>query len=838
MITLAYTDELRRAVGIAQAIAREYQHQTFSPGHLLAGLLHNDVGLASQLVLWDIDVPYLRDWADIRIETYPKSARPVEDPTGDKQVRTLMEVADVVRMKLGENELTPVAVLIALCKPDLAFTRDQLKSFPLTENQLLEKAIAAVSFQQAISGQTGGSNAATTSNGRTTPNESTPANTGKTLFKFCVDRTASAREGKLDPIVGRDRETRQMIEILGRRLKPNVIITGEPGVGKTALVEGLAQQIVAGHVPPHLKNAQLFQLDMGSLIAGASYKGEIEDRLKGILADLKQLDRALLFIDEIHLLLDPNGGAAGTVNLLKPELARGELTLIGATTNDEYRKYLEKDEAFSRRFEVLAVDEPDEITATRMVQTVLPLFEKHHQIGVADTTVAETVRLAKRYLKDRRLPDAAIDLIDRTMAAMKMATETTRPEINRLRTELTQIREQESSADPLTYMDNVRWLERQLRNRLSPVLLGQVEEQLHTEAFELPDALSDHLLDVLTTLETLGDQVRNQVEPTEVAAVVASRTGIPLGKIQSKERDKLLALDEHLKQRVVGQDHAVKIIADAILENRSGLSRPGQPIGSFFFSGPTGTGKTELAKSMADFLFNDERALIRFDMSEFKEEHSAALLYGAPPGYVGYENGGLLVTKIRQQPFAVVLFDEIEKAHPSVFDLFLQILDEGMLHDRLGREGDFSNAIILFTSNIGSDYVVEKAAKGEIAASNDLLEIMGRYFRPEFLGRLTEIIPFQPITEDAIVRIFTIQLKPLLTLLSKQGITLTIDDSVRRQLALEGYTPKYGARPLRGVIRNRLRRPLSRMIVSGEIGKGSTLKVAMGEEGEVNFQRQ
>ncbi|MCK8493213.1 ATP-dependent Clp protease ATP-binding subunit [Spirosoma sp. RP8] len=838
MITLAYTDELRRAVGIAQAIAREYQHQTFSPGHLLAGLLHNDVGLASQLVLWDIDVPYLRDWADIRIETYPKSARPVEDPTGDKQVRTLMEVADVVRMKLGENELTPVAVLIALCKPDLAFTRDQLKSFPLTENQLLEKAIAAVSFQQAISGQTGGSNAATTSNGRTTPNESTPANTGKTLFKFCVDRTASAREGKLDPIVGRDRETRQMIEILGRRLKPNVIITGEPGVGKTALVEGLAQQIVAGHVPPHLKNAQLFQLDMGSLIAGASYKGEIEDRLKGILADLKQFDRALLFIDEIHLLLDPNGGAAGTVNLLKPELARGELTLIGATTNDEYRKYLEKDEAFSRRFEVLAVDEPDEITATRMVQTVLPLFEKHHQIGVADTTVAETVRLAKRYLKDRRLPDAAIDLIDRTMAAMKMATETTRPEINRLRTELTQIQEQESSAEPLTYMDSVRWLERQLRNRLSPVLLGQVEEQLHTEAFELPDALSDHLLNVLTTLETLGDQVRNQVEPTEVAAVVASRTGIPLGKIQSKERDKLLALDEHLKQRVVGQDHAVKIIADAILENRSGLSRPGQPIGSFFFSGPTGTGKTELAKSMADFLFNDERALIRFDMSEFKEEHSAALLYGAPPGYVGYENGGLLVTKIRQQPFAVVLFDEIEKAHPSVFDLFLQILDEGMLHDRLGREGDFSNAIILFTSNIGSDYVVEKAAKGEIAASNDLLEIMGRYFRPEFLGRLTEIIPFQPITEDAIVSIFTIQLKPLLTLLSKQGITLTIDDSVRRQLALEGYTPKYGARPLRGVIRNRLRRPLSRMIVSGEIGKGSTLKVAMGEEGEVNFQRQ
>ncbi|GAB4035607.1 ATP-dependent Clp protease ATP-binding subunit [Spirosoma jeollabukense] len=835
MLTLSYTEELRRAVGIAQAIAREHQHLTFSPGHLLVGLLHNDVGLSSQLTGWNIDVPYLRDWADIRVESYPKSARTTEEPAGDPKVRALMEVSDVVRMKLGETELTPIAVLTAMCKPDVAFSRDQLKSFPLTENQLLEKALADVDFQQAISGSSGGAaNNGKSSNGQTTPAET--AATGKTLFKFCIDRTASAREGKLDPIVGRDRETRQMIEILGRRLKPNVIITGEPGVGKTALVEGLAQQIIAGNVPPHLKHAQLFQLDMGSLIAGASYKGEIEDRLKGILADLKQFDRALLFIDEIHVLMDPNGGAVGLVNQLKPELARGELTLIGATTNDEYRKYLEKDEAFARRFEVLAVEEPDEQTAIRMVQTLLPLFEKHHQIGVAHNTVAETVRLAKRYLKGRRLPDAAIDLIDRTMAAMKMAAETTQPEIDRLRLELVAIRERVDIGDPLASMPDVRWFERQLKNRLSPVLLGQLEEELQTDSFELPDALADHLALLLDKLETLGEQVREKVEPAEVAAVVANRTGIPLGKIQSKERDRLLALDEHLKQRVVGQDHAVKIIADAILENRSGLSRPGQPIGSFFFSGPTGTGKTELAKSMADFLFNDERALIRFDMSEFKEEHSAALLYGAPPGYVGYEEGGLLVTKIRQQPFAVVLFDEIEKAHPSVFDIFLQILDEGLLHDRLGREGDFSNAIILFTSNIGSDYVVEKAAKGEIVASNELLDIMGRYFRPEFLGRLTEIIPFQPISEEAIVSIFNIQLTSLLKMLDKQGITVTLSDEARRQLALEGYTPKYGARPLRGVIRNRLRRPLSRMIVSGEIGKGSSLHLTTNEAGELTFE--
>ncbi len=829
--TLTFSSDLKRAVQIAQSIAKENQHAAFSPGHLLKGLLHNDVGLSSLLTTWDVDIHYLRDWADIRVEKYPKSARGVEAARGDAQTQAVFEVSDIIRMKLGEEEVTPLAVFAAIARPGVGFQKDQLKSFPLTETEILEKAMASAGIQSAVSPSSNGTaakggSAATSVGGNAAP---------QSLLKYCVDKTAIARDGKLDPIIGRDKETRMTVEILGRRTKPNVIIVGEPGVGKTALVEGLAQLIVAEQVPGHLQKASLFQLDMGALIAGASYKGEIEDRLKNIIAEVKQHERALLFIDEIHVLMDPQSGAMGLVNLLKPELARGELTVIGATTLDEFRKYMEKDEAFSRRFELVKVEEPDETTAGRMVGKVVPLFEEHHQIKVGDGTINETVRLARRYIKDRRLPDAAIDLIDRTMAAMKLMSETTQREIDFLRNELTQIKELHGSGDPILFGQELRWFDRQMQNRLSPILLGQLEEQPPLDQMELPDAVADYLSDLLGQLEILGTQKKDTVEKHDVAAVVAHKTGIPLGKIQSKEREKLLQLDEHLKKRVVGQDHAIKVISDAILENRSGLSRPGQPIGSFFFSGPTGTGKTELAKTMADFLFNDEKALIRFDMSEFKEEHSAAVLYGAPPGYVGYEEGGLLVTKIKQQPFAIVLFDEIEKAHPSVFDLFLQILDEGTLHDRLGREGDFSNAIILFTSNIGAEWIAGQFGEGKIPASNDVLDLMTKHFRPEFLGRLTEIIPFSPITENAVVNIFNIQLKPLIVLLEKQGITLHIEDEARKALALEGFTPKYGARPIRGVIRNRIRRPLSRMLVSGEISKGAEITLKLGENGEFEW---
>ena len=808
-----YTEPVRRAIQIAQSLSKEYQNELFSPAHLLMGLLHNDVGLASWLTALGKDIHYLRDWAEVRMESCPRSAKLSENPPGDEKIKSVMELADLVRMQLGKDQTDAVAALAALLKPNLAFTADQLKTLSLTQKEVLDAALADLATEQAVHSAIPNAS----SNGGKTSGQAAAGFAN--LLKYCVNKTELAHEGRLDPIIGRDRETRMIAEILGRRTKPNVILVGEPGVGKTALVDGFALTIAAGNVPAHLKNAQVWELDNGALVAGASYKGEVEDRLKGILKELKQLEKAVLFIDEIHLLLDNRGSmGTGVANLLKPELARGELTVIGATTHDEYRKYIETDEAFSRRFEVLRVEEPDIETAIRMLQHLVPFYEKHHRLKVTDEAVGEAVRLSKRYIKDRRLPDAAIDLLDRTLAAIRLMGETSRTELGQLQQQLALL------GGGTGNLRDLQWFHQQLKNKVSPVLLNQLEQE-DMEEFDLPEVLHEYLTQKIDRLLQLTEVAKESVDKQDVAAVVSHKTGIPLGKIQGKERDKLLAIGEVLKKRVIGQDHAVKALSDAILESRSGLTKAGQPVGSFFLLGPTGTGKTELAKSLADFLFNDESFLIRFDMSEFKEEHSAALLYGAPPGYVGYEEGGLLVNKIRQKPYSVVLFDEIEKAHPSVFDIFLQIMDEGRLHDRLGKEGDFSNAVILFTSNIGSDFVVQKFNRQEVPAANELMEIMARYFRPEFLARLTEIVPFAPISEENAVHIFDLHLRGLTGLLHKQGITLDITAEAKRHLALSEFTPQYGARQLKGVIRNALRRPISQMIVAGKVGRGSSVGV-------------
>ncbi|MBV8252578.1 MAG: ATP-dependent Clp protease ATP-binding subunit [Chitinophaga sp.] len=794
MNMLNLSESVKHAVHVAESLAKERHHASYGPPHLLAGLMHKETGLRPMLTALDKDPGYLQEWAEIRMDEFPNAKQLHPDVKSTPEVALVFEEADDVRLKMGLDLITPVCVLTALSKPNIGFPAEQMRSFPVKERELLEVYLNDQTIHQSI-------NEEDTVVGE---KKSTGA-----LSRYCIDRTAQASEGKIDPIIGRDMELRMVMEVLCRRSKPNVIITGDAGVGKTALIDGLAQQIVKGEVPGALKTAKILELDTGALIAGASYKGEIEDRLKKIIAELKQSGKVILFIDEIHALLDSKGSiGSGAGNLLKPELARGEITVIGATTIEEYRKIIEPEKAFSRRFEVVQVSEPDIDTAVKMLQCQLERYEAHHELKVQQGTVEECVRLAKRYMKDRRLPDAAFDLLDRTMAAIRMMNDTSERELQQLQEAL-----QLSPKDTLI----------SLRRKLSPVLLGRLD----AEAPEGEEGLYSYLKDTLDKLSNLAKEKIEETGKQDVAAVIAFKTGIPIGKIQTQEREKLMNMEAQLKQRVVGQDHALKALSAAILESRSGLGKKGQPIGSFFLLGPTGTGKTELAKSIAEFLFNDEKAMIRFDMSEFKEEHSAALLYGAPPGYVGYEEGGLLVNKIRQQPYTVLLFDEIEKAHPSVFDIFLQIMDEGLIHDRLGKEGDFSNALILFTSNIGSDWITEQFNNAKMPQSNQLMELMTRHFRPEFLARLSEIVPFGPITEENVIKIFDIQLKSLLEALQKQHITLEISDEAKKMLALSGFTPRYGARQISGVIRNQLRRPISRQIISGEVSPGKKIALLL-----------
>lgn len=814
------SESVKTAVRVAQSLAKEYHHKEFGPAHLLKGLMHQEVGLRSMLQSLGKDAAYIQDWADVRIEEYAPAITVPDEMLGNNAVRQVFEEADNVRIKLGVDLITPVCVLIALVKPNVGFDVNQLKSFPVKEKELLDIYLSNEEIQQAV--QTAGNEGSDSGH--------IPTKSNSALLKYCIDRTELARRDKIDPIIGRERETRMVMEILSRRTKPNVMITGDAGVGKTALVDGFALDIVNNQVPDSLKNVQLYELDLGSLIAGASYKGEIEDRLKNILRELKQLDKAILFIDEIHTLLDNKGPIGGGVgNLLKPELARGEITVIGATTIDEYRKVIEPEQAFSRRFEVLQVNEPDTATAIKMLKKLVPRYEVHHNLKVDANAAEECVRLAQRYLKDRRLPDAAFDLLDRTMAAIRLMNDTSVTSLAELRTRFEELK---NSQDDPELIISYKWLYSLLRNKISAVLLGQLEDETQVESLETPEEYNAYFERNIGQLEALAGNKTEIVDKQDIAAIISYKTGIPLGKIQAQEKERLLNMEGFLKKRVVGQDQALKAVSDAILESRSGLNKKGQPIGSFFLLGPTGTGKTELAKSIAEFLFNDEKAMIRFDMSEFKEEHSAALLYGAPPGYVGYEEGGLLVNKIRQQPYSVVLFDEIEKAHPSVFDIFLQILDEGHMHDRLGKEGDFSNALILFTSNIGSEWVAGEIQKGNMPTSSQLMEVMGKNFRPEFLARLSEIVPFAPISEENVVRIFDIQLKSLVLALEKMGIGMQISDDAKSMLALKGFTPKYGARQLSGVIRNQLRRPISRYIISGELKKGNSVIISKNTDSD------
>lgn len=810
-----YTPEVQAAIRIAQAIAKEYRHAQYTPAHLLKACLHKEVGIAAALQAMDIDIYYLEEWADVRLDNHPKASRLPDEPEDDDQAAAVLQEADSIRLEQNLDAADAWSLLIALSTPGVGFSFEQLKTFPFTRDQLLSRYNTNGKTKQllTLNSQSG-----------------TPVNSA--ALKYAYRLTDPQRLEEKHALIGRDAEIRIMTEILTRKGKSSILIIGEGGVGKTSAADGLARAIVQKQVPLSLQQTEIYALDYGAFIAGAAYKNELEDRLLQIIQQLKQTGKHILFIDNLHTLLDkqPGSGSGGIANILKASLGKGEIIVIGSSTPEGFRKLIEPDGMLRHCFETITLPEPDEALADRMIQAVIPSYEEYYRLKTSPEVTLEAIRLSRRYLKERSLPDSAINLLDRTMAAIRTLQDTGAQTLQQLQQQWEAI---DLSKD--TAKQDLLWLYQQLTQRLSTLLTSRLHNQ--KDLYKIDDIQELHatLQDLLQQLQTLAANHQDEVTVVDLATIIAEATGIPLGKIQSEERERLVNMDAHLRKRVVGQDHALKTVAEAILESRSGLSRPGQPIGSFFFLGPTGTGKTELAKSLADFLFQDERCMIRFDMSEFKEEHSAALLYGAPPGYVGYEEGGLLVNKIRQQPYAVVLFDEIEKAHPSVFDIFLQIMDEGKLHDRLGKTGDFSNALILFTSNIGSDVIAQSFRDGVIPPSQQLMEIMARHFRPEFLGRLTEIVPFGPIQQENVVKIFDIHLKHLLQMLEQQQIGFNVSDAARQQLATQGYSPQYGARPLKEVIRSRLRKPLSRMIIEGSLQKNMQVNLDVDDKGELQW---
>lgn len=714
---------------IAQSYANDNNSPLIEPAHILRALLHKSAGLINFIEdTLDSDYYYLVDWADMRIQQCDKSPYKMKGFDFSHETKSVIKEAINISEKSGLSQIDATCILAALITPGIAFSFEQLKTMPLKSEKVLN----------TIKGS-----------------PSTNTNTADTIGHSKLETEESEyyisllSDSKETNIIGFDNEKRSLIEVLARKDRANILIVGETGVGKTSLIECLIQLIKKNQIPASLSGLNPYELDVISLSQGVSYKGEIEDRFKDVIKNISNTPQPVLVIENFHRIEDKQSVLNGLLPILKKLLSKNQIQLICTTTIDGFTKDIENDKELVAYFEKITIDEPTEELAIEILKNKCFEYEEFHHIPMEDDVPSEIVRLAKRYMPDRNLPSSALDLLDRSMASVK------------------------------------------IENEFADITGG----------------------------EALSKKVE-KLEKGTIRDVVSKMTGIPMGNIQSEEREKLSNAEAILHKRVVGQNHAIKSILDAIYESRSGLNKKGQPIGSFFFLGPTGTGKTELAKSLADFLFNDETSILRFDMSEYKEEHSVALLYGAPPGYVGYEEGGLLVNQIRQKPYSVVLFDEIEKAHKSVFDLFLQILDEGKLHDRLGRVGDFSNSLIIFTSNIGSDYIFKSFAENKVPTHDQMLEVMQGQFRPEFLARLTEIVPFSPITEEMIDKIFDIHIKNLLKTLHEQNIDFEIHESARKYVTKVGFNAHYGARPILGIIRKEIRRPLSKLIISGDIKAG------------------